>query len=55
MKAIVHYPKTAQGIKELQKKAAQVHSQSVKDYVTQLPCSNEQKIDLLQSIIDSRS
>lgn len=37
-------------IQELQKKVASVHTQAVKDYIKQLSCPREQKIELIENI-----
>lgn len=50
MNVIFYYPKTQKEIQELQKKVASVHIQAVKDYIKQLPCPREQKLELIQSI-----
>ena len=49
---IIHYPKTKQGIEELERKVASVHIEAVKSYIKQLPCPKEQKLALLKSVQD---
>ena len=50
MNVIIHYPKTKQGIEELERKVASVHVEAVRNYIKQLPCPKEQKLELLESI-----
>lgn len=52
VKIVFHFPETERGNKELQKKIASVHAEAVKDYLTSLACSQEQKLDLIQSILE---
>lgn len=50
MNVIIHYPKTKQGIEELERKVASVHVEAVRSYIKQLPCPKEQKLELLEAI-----
>ena len=50
MNVIIHYPKTKQGIEELERKVASVHVEAVKSYIKQLPCPKEQKLELLKAV-----
>ena len=50
MKVIIHYPKTEQGLRELQKRIALIHAEAVEQYLNKLPCSNQQKISLLKAV-----
>lgn len=50
MNVIIHYPKTKQGIEELERKVASVHVEAVRSYIKQLPCPKEQKLKLLNAI-----
>lgn len=52
MKIVFHFPETERGKKELQKRIASVHAEAVKDYLTSLACSQEQKLDLIQSLLE---
>mgnify|MGYP006943517985 CR=1 FL=1 len=47
---IIHYPKTKQGIEELERKVASVHIEAVKSYIKQLPCPKEQKVKLIDAV-----
>lgn len=50
MNVIIHYPKTKQGIEELERKVASVHIEAVKSYIKQLPCPKEQKLKLIDAV-----
>ena len=50
MNVIIHYPKTKQGIEELERKVASVHVEAIRNYIKQLPCPKEQKLELLNAI-----
>ena len=50
MNVIIHYPKTKQGIEELERKVASVHIEAVKSYIKQLPCPKEQKVKLIDAV-----
>lgn len=52
MKVIVYYPKTEEGIRELQRKVSQVHSEAVERYLINLPYPKEQRLKLLESVIE---
>jgi hypothetical protein len=49
---IVYYPKTRENINELHKKVAEIHAEAVLRNIQNLPCPKEQKIRLLNKIID---
>ena len=49
---IMHYPKTEQGWRELQKRIASVHAEAVEQYLNKLPCPKEQKLALLKAVQD---
>lgn len=48
----MHYPKTEQGWRELQKRIASVHAEAVEQYLSKLPCPKEQKLALLKAVRD---
>jgi len=50
MNMIVHQPKTKEDRKELERKAAILHSQAVLQYVQQLACPNDQKQALIEEL-----
>lgn len=50
MDIIMHYPKTEQGLRELQKRITSVHAEAVEQYLTKLPCPKAQKIELLKAV-----
>lgn len=50
MNMIVHQPKTKEDRKELERKAAILHSQAVLQYVRQLACPNDQKQALIEEL-----
>ncbi len=48
----MHYPKTEQGRRELQKRIASVHAEAVEQHLLKLPCPREQKLALLKAVQD---
>lgn len=52
---IVYYPKTEEGKRELAKRVADVHAETVKQTVSKLNCSSKQKEQLIDSVIRSAS
>ncbi len=50
MHVIVHYPKSAENIRNLQKRVAKIHAQAIVIYIQKLPCTKEQKIHLVKDI-----
>ena len=52
MKVIVYPPKDPGSILALQKKVAAVHAEAVLRYLDKLPCPKEQKIKLLNAVIE---
>ncbi|GLC82822.1 hypothetical protein LBYZC6_49360 [Lacrimispora brassicae] len=50
MNMIVHQPKTKEDRKQLERKAASLHSQTVLQYVQQLSCPNDQKQALIEEL-----
>ena len=52
MKVIMHYPKTEKAWRELQKRIATVHAETVEQYLNKLPCPKEQKLALLKAVQD---
>lgn len=48
----MYYPKTEEGISELRKRVAQVHAEAAEKYLTNLPYPKEQKLKLLESVIE---
>ena len=53
VKVIVYCPKNEKEQRELATRAAQVHAESVLRRIEELGCPNEQKVQLLDAIIDS--
>lgn len=51
MEVFVHYPSTPEGLKQLQYEAAVLHAQYVSSRIRRLPCSKEQKLQLVDAII----
>lgn len=51
MNIIVNYPKTEQGMKELEKRAALAHSMITKNYIKNLSCPVEQKVQLINALV----
>ena len=52
---IVHYPKTEEGKRELAERVAGVHADMVNQYIKRLNCHSEQKVQLLDAVIQSAS
>lgn len=52
---ITHYPTTEEGIRELANRAACVHASWMNQTLKKLTCPSEQKLKLLDSVIDSVS
>lgn len=50
MNIIVHYPTSEEDMLSLQKSVARVHTQTVADYVQNLTCSKEQKLELISAM-----
>ena len=48
---IVHYPKTEEGNRELERKVAEVHADMVTQYLNKLNCPSQQKLQLLDAVI----
>ncbi len=55
MQVIVHYPKEEAAQHELAVRVAQCHADAVMRYIRELPCSREQKIALMDAIINAKS
>ena len=53
VKIIVHYPKSQEGINILQKKVAAIHAETVLKYIDKLPGPKEQKLRLINTIIET--
>lgn len=53
MKVIVHPPRSLEGLRDLQKRAAAIHAEAVLKYIAKLPCPKEQKLELVSSIQNS--
>ena len=51
MKVYTYYPNNEEGMKELRKKVANVHAESVRQTLKELKCSKEQKKALLDDIV----
>ena len=52
MKVIVYHPKDPKDISILHKRVAIVHANAVLRYLEKLPCPKEQRLKLLNSIIE---
>ena len=53
IQVIIHYPKTAEGKRELARCIAVVHADKVNQTIKKLNCPSEQKVQLLDSIIET--
>ena len=52
---VVHYPQTEEGRRELAQRVASAHADMVYQTIQKLNCSSEQKVQLLDSIIETYS
>ena len=52
---IVHYPKTIEGQRELAERVAGVHASFVNQHIKKLNCPSDQKVQLLDAVIESSS
>ena len=52
---IVHYPKTEEGKRELAERVASVHADMVNQHIKKLNCPSEQKVQLLDAVIQAAS
>lgn len=50
MNIIVHYPKTAKELAELEKRAATVHIDAVTTRINSLSCPKSQKLSLIEKL-----
>ncbi|MEG0153429.1 MAG: hypothetical protein RR744_09725 [Cellulosilyticaceae bacterium] len=48
----VHYPSTEEGLQKLNEKIATAHAEAVVDYIDNLDCSYEKKMQLLKRAAD---
>jgi len=46
----VHYPKTPEKIKELEKRVSTIHAQAATQHIEKLSCPKEQKLKLYDDI-----
>lgn len=53
IKLIVHCPRTAEGRRDLANRMAEVHADFVAATIQTLDCPVKQKLELLQSVIDT--
>lgn len=50
MNVIIHYPKNPKNLSSLYKKAAVVHADAILQYIRQIPCSKEQKLEIIEKL-----
>lgn len=50
MNIVVHYPKSADAIAELEKRVAEVHIETVTTYINSLSCPKSQKLSLIEKL-----
>lgn len=50
MTVVMNFPKTAEGMKELENRVALAHSMITKNYIKNLSCPAEQKVQLINAI-----
>ena len=53
IRLIIYYPKTEQGKRELAERVASVHADAVHQHIKRLNCPTEQKLKLLNAVIDT--
>lgn len=53
MRIVVHYPQTKDKIKKLAEKTADVQAMAIKEYLEKTPCPKEQKLKILEQIIQN--
>jgi hypothetical protein len=53
IRVIVHGPTTEEGKRALAKRVARVHADMVSQYIQSLNCSYEQKIQLLDAVLET--
>lgn len=51
MKIIMHYPDTPEKQEELAHQVAKCHAKSVLTYINTLPCTYDEKLNLIEKII----
>lgn len=50
MNVIVHYPSSKQNLEALHNKVANTHAKFVIDYISNLTCSKNKKLELIEKI-----
>jgi glutaredoxin 2 len=55
IQVIVHYPQTEEGKRVLAQRVASVHADMVNQYIQKLNCPSEQKVQLLDAVIETAS
>lgn len=55
MRVVFHHPSSPEARSELEDKIAIFHAEAVLQYIQNLSCSKEQKLALLQAVIDTRA
>jgi len=50
MNIVVHYPKSADRVAELEKRVATIHIEAVSSYINNLSCPKSQKLELVDSV-----
>lgn len=53
IKLIVYYPKTEEGKEELARRVSDIHAASVIQRLKSLNCPTQQKLELLDAVIDT--
>lgn len=53
IEVVVYYPKTREGQEELAKRAAEVHASAVVHKINLLNCPTNQKLELLDAVINT--
>lgn len=49
----VYYPKTEEGQEELARRVSEIHAAAVIQRLKSLPCPTQQKLNLLDAVIDT--
>lgn len=53
MNIIVHYPKDPENIRILKERVAVVHAQGITQYLENLTCPKEQKVQLIKDLMQT--
>lgn len=49
---VVYYPKTNEGLQQLEQRAAAIHADYINSQIQQLQCSGQQKLERINAMIE---